>query len=751
MRCKISINRAGSAFLESSSTDFFCQEQRIWAVTFGLICSGLTVPCAFVVVGREKLAPIAKETTHAELGDRFHSLTSEPVHMFHCDPHPGNMMVGHDSEMQPIDFERSCQCQGKPPIPLFFQYYSSSVASKNHASSRILMTQVRNSGLDAAHKYFSAIYRAGNFLEHAFESSTFRASPATPFRYCGFWRLMQLLYDAASFNRDSFPELAIVDSMSCISCCIRPLSSRESGLSCNIFFAYSSIGSIRITSAVVTSTQQYLWQGEPYLTLETEEDAENFYNFRLKMQSVYGSSDCSGDDECEPEKKVVNRPRSLQTKQNMKASQAHQELDKQFRFLAKVVSQEVWQNCNDSVRRRFPQYQTSAILRSDAPASSRLRNSLNAIVLGLKIVIVSGHISSIEHVQCLNFIANEEVLTIDTETAYPRFPEQGAPISLMQIGTNHSVFLIQVAAVSSEFCKSLAQALNGKILVHWGGKDKSDVSKLLGPFSCQWKDLQIEMSPKRGKLLGLDKCMDGLLHGVYSLTKDWTLSGWDSDPLLQCQIEYAALDVFSCHVIYLRFVDGFDFFQHHGGPFHSFCTRNGSQTLKHGLTFDKQCCCHYERGTVMKGLFINTSESGNVRVIPQGFQNIQWSEDHHSNLISEFHSLLQSQLFCCRVCSDFKWFKSIDFVFPNLLIVTGERWTIGFQRGKSYFSTEVKFPSTIGNEANCREAFFCLSMLGICLNLELGDIDQHMVNSVVCDCRYKFISCSLYYFQRKND
>ena len=241
------------------------------------------------------------------------------------------------------------------------------------------------------------------------------------------------------------------------------------------------------------------------------------------------------------------------------------------------------------------------------------------------------------------------------------------------------------------------------------------------------------------------------MNGGACFGSAWTLSGWDSDNLLKCQIEYAALDVFSCHVCYLRHAYKFDFFHLHEKPFHSFCTRNGSETLKHGLTFDEQCCCHYERGTVIKGLFRNTSESDSVRIIPQGFQNITWSEDPCSNLISEFGSLLRSQLFCCRVCSDLKWFESIDFVFPNLRIVTGESWTIGFQRGKSYFSTEVKFPSTIGNEALFRVAFVCLSMLGICLNLELGDIDQHMVNSVVCDCRYKFISCSLYYFQRKND
>ena len=253
MRCKRSIQRAGLGLLESSTTDFVCKEQKIWVATFGLICIGMTTPCAFVCVGREILYPIAEEISDEQLGFLFHYVASEPLCVFHHDPYRRNVMVDVNGELRAIDFERASRCEGRAPIALFFQYYGSSVASNNQASIQIMMVQMRWSGLDRANNHFSGFVRDGTFLQHAFNSSAFEGISPTSFRYAGFWHLMDLLYKAAGV-----PELAKIGSNTCISCII----GREKRAPCNIFFEYSSTGAICITSAVLPNARQkVLWRG----------------------------------------------------------------------------------------------------------------------------------------------------------------------------------------------------------------------------------------------------------------------------------------------------------------------------------------------------------------------------------------------------------------------------------------------------------------------------------------------------------
>jgi hypothetical protein len=107
LKCSVSIKRAGLALLESSATNFVCKNESVWVATFGLICIGITTPCAFVCVGREILVPIAKETSHDQLGVLFNSMASAPLHVFHLDPHRGNVMCTTDGMMLAIDFERT--------------------------------------------------------------------------------------------------------------------------------------------------------------------------------------------------------------------------------------------------------------------------------------------------------------------------------------------------------------------------------------------------------------------------------------------------------------------------------------------------------------------------------------------------------------------------------------------------------------------------------------------------------------------
>jgi hypothetical protein len=297
-------------------------------------------------------------------------------------------------------------------------------------------------------------------------------------------------------------------------------------------------------------------------------------------------------------------------------------------------------------------------------------------------------------------------------------------------------------------------ALANKTLVYWGGKDKDDVCTLLGrDLAAQWFDLQAKISPAKGPKVGLDTCINQYLKGIYSLSKEWTLSGWDLDNLHELQIAYAALDVASCHIFYLHHELGLAMFQCDGTRFHSFFTpttiKVGSSLDRHGFSFQAEFCCHFRHGHIIQGLYKKQSSDGTVSVTPKGFKATSWIEaESDSCMVSQFVHMLNSKKFCCLCCSDSNWFGAIEFSCPSFKIVGSDLSNFSYTRGFGSFpiNIRVSFP------ANClkscdRQAFFCLSMLGIFLKCKFK-FDTYVVDSVLCDCRCGFISSTLSYFQQ---
>ena len=475
--------------------------------------------------------------------------------------------------------------------------------------------------------------------------------------------------------------------------------------------------------------------------LNTVQDATVFYQIALSLFEPESFESDDSDPPVPPKKSKKRKPQG-------NSETLESTLDRQFSFLARSVSADVWKNCVSSINVRFPQYQ----VRTRAPSSSSPppKSVLHYSHLGLKIFILPGP----DEKRFIDFISAQKVLTFDTETAYPRFPEQGARISLLQIGTNLEVYLIQVAKVGGDFLGLLRSALVAKTLVHWGGSDKDDVCKLFRQdFQCQWYDLQGKVSPNNGQQLGLDTCIYQFLKRTYSLSKEWTLSGWDLDTLHDCQIAYAALDVACCHLFYLHHELGFAIFKFYDTGFHSFFTpktiNKGSSLDRHGLSFEPDFCCHFEYDVVVQGLFKSQLQDG--AVTPKGFKACSWSEASNWSMVSRFVEMLNSKKFCCRYCSDLNWFEAIKFPCTTFNVTSSDHSRFSFRRAAHSIPTQylVPFPVQCSEPVN-RDAFLCLSMLGTFLKCKLGaiNVDINVVNSVLADCRYGFISCTLSYFQQ---
>jgi hypothetical protein len=478
--------------------------------------------------------------------------------------------------------------------------------------------------------------------------------------------------------------------------------------------------------------------------LNTVQDATVFYQIAL---SLFEPESFESDDS-EQAVPSVPKKKSKKRKPQGNSETLESTLDRQFSFLARSVSADVWNNCVSSINVRFPQYQVRT--RASPSSSPPPKSVLHYSHLGLKIFIIPGP----DEKRCINFIAAQKVLTFDTETAYPRFPEQGARISLLQIGTNVEVYLIQVAKVGGDFLGLLRSALVAKTLVHWGGSDKDDVRKLFRQdFQCQWYDLQAKVSPNNGQQLGLDTCIYQFLKRTYSLSKEWTLSGWDLDTLHDCQIAYAALDVACCHLFYLHHEFGFAIFKFYDTGFHSFFTpktiNKGSPLDRHGLSFEPDFCCHFEHDIVVQGLF--KSQLQESALTPKGFKACSWSEASNRSMVSLFVEMLNSKKFCCRYCSDLNWFEAIKFPCTTFNVTSSDHSRFSFRRAARSIPNQylVPFPVQCSEPVN-RDAYLCLSMLGTFLKCKLGaiNVDINVVNSVLADCRFGFISCTLSYFQQ---
>jgi hypothetical protein len=808
---RISITRAACALQDASATSYKCKNNKWWCRIFGLICQGLASCSVFVCIARHKLrvksdsvfSQADAETQISEVGAVFYEHSqhehSNGKYLLHNDGHGRNMGVNRQGVTELFDFERASFCTEQIPPLLFHEYYARSAAYNNLSSNKILMFQVRKSGLDAARSYFTQLYTNESFLQLTFDSDAFEACPAVPFGYVGFWHLMTLLHSEAKKHNDSIPELAITAGNMHIACQIRPKFCREHAASCNIFFNYSSSGQVRITSASLMSGTY----GDDFLiafdrlksfnkldhySVETILDAQRFFDFSLSMKDPKYSS-CSSNYSSDEDPSIASKQKGrdevdshslafkitkFQDNDSEVTSVRDLALNRQFRFLAKVASLPVYENCVASVRQRFPDYQARSLRFKKQEVRRDNKIMLHISHLGSRAIVVS----TSEEQGCLDFLNHHMVLSFDTERAYPRFPESGGPISLLQIGTNETVFIIPIAKASSFFLSSLSELLAPKLLVHWGGSDEDDLEFLGQKFRCC--DLQAILSPrdKRDKIVklkGLDTAIQEYLQPCYYLSKEWTMSGFDLDPLNDDQIYYAALDVICCHILYLHFQLNLSIIQRETlkSEFHSFFTPKSttdfftpistrhskisptlsfeaSTLVRHGLSFEDDFCCHYERDKLIQGFFKHRSSEEIVSVSPKGFRKVSWTEPRHdvTNVITQFASMLNSQRFCCHVCFELKWFQKIRYACTEFKPITGQRLQFAYIRGKKPCTVYVQLPSTIleSDGPSC-DAFVCLSMLSLFLNLPF-EVDDKVVDSVLCDCRYHFISSSLAYFEK---
>jgi hypothetical protein len=783
-----SISRAASAFNDSSATSCVCGLENWWACTFGLICVGFSCPCAFICVARKKLTELPPDKKSAEAIGKFASDFTAKYNVLHNDVHPGNVMMGSD-EMQFVDCERTSKVSNldKDQSKIFHTAYCTSIISRTEPVTQFLLRyQIEPSGLGATHFFFSQYYTGGTFLHSAFEREMFNLqSPSTPWRYNSLLHLMHLLFEKTK----TLPRLLQSDKSLVIFFDMRMhyQSEEEKTYECKIFFAVrkdtkDGFEVLNCDHPLPSFRDNFTALNSAWVLNSAEQTTAFFYN----ALSLF-APDLPESDEFEPDsregesddlhsrdipsglsrKKLPKRPKTAHSTDPVTVATdlATVALDRQFNFLAKSVSGDVFKNCVSSIKLRFSDYKVRAE-QSRSHTLTFAKNVLDYTHLGVRVSVVSNlcHAN-----KCIDFIKSQTVLTIDTETAYPRFPEQGALISLMQIGTNHRVFLIQVAQVAKAlptFFETLKIALGGKLLVHWGGNDKNDVSRVLGGSpAVEWCDLQARVSQPLGSSKGtpgsskgtsvpskgLDDCVNRYLKGVYSLSKEWTLSGWDLDILHDRQIDYAALDVASCHLIYLHHELQCDVFQCSTLNFHSFFTprivQKGSPVCRHGLSFEADRCCHYELGTLVRGLFYTSNSNGSGAVIPKGFSQSSQNESFSESLIvPSFADMLNVQKFCCCICFDLKWFEKIGFACAQFRFRRGDLTSFTCQRGKGSARTvTVQFPSSVGSQNIERQAFFCLSMLGSFLNINLRRVMDYtkLVDSVRYDCSVGFIRRTL--------
>jgi hypothetical protein len=134
-------------------------------------------------------------------------------------------------------------------------------------------------------------------------------------------------------------------------------------------------------------------------------------------------------------------------------------------------------------------------------------------------------------------------------------------------------------------------------------------------------------------------------------------------------------------------------------------------------------------------------------VIPKGFSQSSQNESFSESLIvPSFADMLNGQKFCCCICFDLKWFEKIGFACAQFRFRRGDLSSFTCQRGKGSARTvTVQFPSSVGSQNSERQAFFCLSMLGSFLNINLRSVMDYtkLVDSVRYDCSVGFIRRTL--------
>jgi hypothetical protein len=767
---RISRNRAAKAFQEAAASSLVCHEHDWWCKSFGLVCIGLSNPCVFVCIARSKLI-CSGQTVDVKVGcEVFSKLAKTPKKaVLHGDPHPLNMgaiQIGKVKQLQAHDLERTFYVDlGKASlrqIEIFTKLYYTSLNTVQ--MEKLLMPQVVASGLDATNLHFSTIYANGDFMSRRFDADAFRQSPVTPWRYCAWLHLMELLIDSElSFNPAAHRFVINFRLEEPVRIC----GEDACFVDCEIQFSVND-GQVHINSCAPKSVDhvsddgpQFEYFSEVHPVCLTDEQATLHFSGQVhamllpRIGSNSDATSSSDEDNLTQSCQYVQAHTAPQHQNSRVIDPRHSSLGKQVRSVEEYdvkkskkknesqalekVDWPAWlylelrNNCGNqhvvesiqmSMLRRFRNtgsLQNLTLVRKLEPL-----NVLRPEHFGCEVVLVA---NDDDRQACLSFIHRTSHLSFDTESTVPD-PEG---ISLIQIGTTTTVFIIQVAVQSPAFLSSLTGCLNDKkTLICWGDDEKA-LQSVLPRISCKFRDLQKDFSPREQKK-GIGKCVEELFNHKYVLSKTWRLSGWDNPQLTKEQIRYASLDVVACHALFLS-TQSTPVYESSGVHITFYATDfpTKSPQVRHGFCFSPNFLGHYKNDAVSRGFDFGSNEQ-----LPPRLTGFGAFEDTSHGVIqvdvNAFLQLLNDYKFCCSLCSGC-WFLNKECRF----FVQESRFSFSYMKSSksTVLHSSVKQTSTNTDE---QDAFFCLSMLAIFLRMSpFASHLQSLKKSVCSDIHYGYI------------
>jgi hypothetical protein len=618
---------------------------------------------------------------------------------------------------------------------------------------QLLMPQLRESGLDATNVYFSTIYDTLGFMSMRFDADAFGQSPVTPWRYCAWLHLMELLTDSAlSFNQES--RLFVINFR--LEDPVRIGHDAPSLVDCELQFSLND-GQIHITSCAPKSVDHASGVrpqldvelfGRPSVCLT---DEHTTVQFSLQVHDMLvpriGASDdaaASSDDDSEPllKRSASSADYSVPSVKRSASSascQPHPGFPDYQWMKPKIVSRDVLKSICDSMRRRYGKV-PGDLNELSVGSYANCDKDLTPRHFGCDTVIVQ---SAETRQKCISVISAGSAFSFDTESAQPKHSHE--PISLVQIGTTVQVFVIHLSVDSGNdkvFLDALGEALRGKHLVHFDGDDRQQLCSVMECACTSFQNIQKSMaSSTKGKPPGLKECIERMMHHRYALSKVWTLSGWDSFPLNQDQVNYATLDVVCTHALYLNSLSQPVFQFEKSNGCHTFLLPSlQSSPIRHGFCDTSDFLGHMQFGQVIQGFNIYSKS-----VVPAGFNAGSVCYVDHEPL-NCFRKLLETKRFCCSMCSLSQTWRrwSPRFIFSDMQY---DHRSFGYTRNSDvkglYKSQKVFF--AVHHDVKIRDALYCMSMLGALFNLDFNkDHDLATVCfSVHQDCRNGYISKTL--------
>lgn len=712
-----SVSRASRAFHDASATSYFCEKKGWFCKTFGLICYGLSTPCCFVCIARQKLetASLADDAL-VNVGVE----TTESTGAIHGDIYPSNVCFNGEKQwFELIDCERSSLLDGaRRPSRFFYSWYAKSVVSKNATELGILMNQLKISGLDATRNFFADIYSRKSFFSIAFNSDTFNTCPKTK------WVRNAFLHLIESLSLFTQPVISgqLLKPVVVIKVCDWP---------CTVDLDLFANGNAEVTSLTINS--HTVPSINLPMKLRNEDDTEKFVSQlkeagRIEWDNMTSCSqgDSSDNHEDSSQKDI---PRQQQvSKQFSKRPRASDCGLPNHHFLIKkmhdIGNPRVLDTIRTSMMRRFGScgHLQNVIVKD----KSEPRNALRREHFGCETVLVSDQNS---FALCIAFISGQEYLALDTESTNPRHDDDG--ISLLQIGSTTNVFIFRVDHSFGLYSKVLGNSLNGKHLLCWG----DDAAKLQKVMSCSstFIDVQKMYSPDRGTPKGISDCVETLFSGTIVLNKSWTLSGWDNEQLTREQLTYATLDVVACYALYVAYAFSMDAVYERKDNHVTFFTFNIPRQvkIKHGFSFTSDFLGHFKHGSISRGFMLLES-----RLQPIGFSAVNDTSRSADNVnVAEFVNLLNSKKICCCLCTCFmsrmreKW-----WFYPNF----PHSFSFGKVANQAVLKNSVQH---VSENVDDQAAFFCLKMLSVFLQIPLlSACDfQRLKQSVCSDIYFGYI------------